>query len=99
MFTYKNLLGGITLRVMPASGKPWLRCRCALMTSRRGESIRRLKLMLRSRARVPGLAPALFVAACATGGPSDDTKVEIIKPDGHDISPPLTELVKIPVFE
>ncbi|HEY0476797.1 MAG TPA: proprotein convertase P-domain-containing protein [Kofleriaceae bacterium] len=44
---------------------------------------------------------ALSVAACATGGPSDDTntKVEVIKPDAQDVSPPLTELAKIPVPE
>src|SRR5215831_18497733 len=53
--------------------------------------------MFRSRACVPGLV-ALFVAGCATGGP-DDSKVQVIKPDVQDVSPPLTELAKWPVPE
>src|SRR5262249_37024905 len=51
---------------------------------------------MRSRTSVPGLL-ALFVAACATGGPSDG--VQVIKPDVQDVSPPLTELAKYPVPE
>jgi subtilisin-like proprotein convertase family protein len=54
--------------------------------------------MLRSRAFVPGLL-ALFLASCATGGSSDDSKVTVIKPDASDVSPPLSELAKIPVPE
>src|SRR5262249_27664834 len=38
-------------------------------------------------------------AACATGGPSDDPGVQVIKPDGQDVSPPLSELAKRPVPE
>ena len=54
--------------------------------------------MLRSRACVSGLL-ALFVASCAAGGPSDDSKVQVIKPDVQDVSPPLSELAKRPVPE
>ena len=53
--------------------------------------------MLRSSSYVVVLT--IFMAACATGGPSDDTKVEVIKPDVSDVSAPLTELAKIPVVE
>ncbi|HEX7836986.1 MAG TPA: proprotein convertase P-domain-containing protein [Kofleriaceae bacterium] len=41
----------------------------------------------------------MLVASCATGGPADDSKVTVIKPDSSDVSPPLTELAKIPVPE
>jgi len=54
--------------------------------------------MLRSRTWLLGLMAAT-VAACATGGPADDSKVEVIKPSATDISPPLSELAKIPVPE
>src|SRR4051794_5253448 len=54
--------------------------------------------MLRSRAWILGLLAAT-VAACATGGPSDDPKVLVVKPDVQDVSPPLSELAKIPVFD
>src|ERR1044071_3382195 len=54
--------------------------------------------MLRSRECVPGLM-ALFVAACATGGPSDNPVVQVIKSDAQDVSPPLTELAKRPVLQ
>ncbi|TMQ27939.1 MAG: hypothetical protein E6J90_01420 [Deltaproteobacteria bacterium] len=53
--------------------------------------------MLRSRACVPGLL-TLLVASCATGG-SDESKVQVIKPDVQDVSPPLSELAKIPVLQ
>src|SRR5690349_22927884 len=41
---------------------------------------------------------ATLVVSCATGAP-DDSKVQVIKPDGQDVSPPLTELAKVPVPE
>src|ERR1043166_5332334 len=59
---------------------------------------RRTKRMLRSRAWFLGLM-AVTVVACATGGPADDSKVQVIKPDVSDVSPPLSELAKIPVPE
>ncbi|HMG54220.1 MAG TPA: hypothetical protein VK601_12075, partial [Kofleriaceae bacterium] len=43
---------------------------------------------------------ASTVAACASGGPADDdSKVTVIKPDVQDVSPPLSELAKLPTFE
>jgi subtilisin-like proprotein convertase family protein len=52
--------------------------------------------MLRSKLWFSGLLVTL-VASCATG--SDESKVQVIKPDAQDVSPPLRDLVKIPVFE
>ena len=52
--------------------------------------------MLRSRTWILGVL-AVSVAACATGGPSDDSNVQVIKPDVQDVSPPLSELAKRPV--
>src|SRR5512140_2207907 len=54
--------------------------------------------MLRSRAWIPGLL-ATMLMSCATGAPDEDNKVTVIKPDGADVSLPLTELAKIPVPE
>jgi len=54
--------------------------------------------MLRSRAWIPGLL-ATLVVSCATGASDDDTKVTVVKPDHYDVSPPLSELAKIPVPE
>lgn len=51
--------------------------------------------MLRSRAWILGVL-AVSVTACATGG-SDDSNVQVIKPDVSDVSPPLSELAKRPV--
>ncbi len=39
------------------------------------------------------------MAACAPEGASSDTKAQVIKPDGADVSLPLTELAKLPVPE
>ena len=42
----------------------------------------------------------MSVAACATGGPAaDDSGVQVIKPDMQDVSRPLSELAKLPVFQ
>jgi subtilisin-like proprotein convertase family protein len=54
--------------------------------------------MLRSSTWLSGLAVVL-VASCATGGPDDDPKVDVIKPDVQDVSAPLSELAKLPVPE
>ena len=54
--------------------------------------------MLRSRLWL-AVVVASSVAACATGGPADETKVEVIKPDVQDVSLPLRELAKVPVIE
>ena len=54
--------------------------------------------MLRTRTWILAAMPA-FVAACATGGPSDNQKPEVIKPDMSDVSPPLSLLAKEPVPE
>src|SRR5262245_16071879 len=54
--------------------------------------------MLRSRTWILAVMPA-FVAACATGGPSDNQKVQVIKPDVSDVSPPLSLLAKEPIPE
>jgi subtilisin-like proprotein convertase family protein len=57
--------------------------------------------MLRTRVWLPGLL-TILVASCATGGSDPDdngTKVTVINADGYDISPPLSELAKIPVPE
>ena len=51
--------------------------------------------MLRSRAWILGVLAA-SLTACATGG-SDDSNVQVIKPDAQDVSPPLSELAKRPV--
>ena len=40
-----------------------------------------------------------MLVSCATGAPDEDNKVTVIKPDGADVSLPLTELAKIPVPE
>ncbi len=52
-------------------------------------------MKLRSRAWILGVLAA-SLAACATGG-SDDSNVQVIKPDAQDVSPPLSELAKRPV--
>src|SRR5215475_3133790 len=60
--------------------------------------------MLRSRIWIPVVLVA-SVAACADGdAPSDpkdtppgDPNVLVIRPDAHDVSPPLTELARRPV--
>ncbi|HEU4733785.1 MAG TPA: proprotein convertase P-domain-containing protein [Kofleriaceae bacterium] len=64
--------------------------------------------MLRSRAYIPGFL-ALFVAACASGGPSDDqatggtagngSNMQVIPADVQDVSPPLSELAKLPELQ
>jgi len=54
--------------------------------------------MLRSRAWIPGLLATMLIS-CATGAPDEDNKVTVLKPDGADVSLPLTELAKIPVPE
>jgi subtilisin-like proprotein convertase family protein len=55
--------------------------------------------MLRSRAWFPGLL-ATLVVSCATGTPEDlDTNVKVYVPTGHDLSPALRDLAKVPVFE
>jgi subtilisin-like proprotein convertase family protein len=53
--------------------------------------------MLRSKLWFPGLITALVVS-CATGAP-DESKVDVVKADSYDVSPPLSELAKIPVLE
>jgi hypothetical protein len=54
--------------------------------------------MLRQKAWIlGGLTVAL--AACAPEGASSDTKAQILRPDGADVSLPLTELAKLPVPE
>jgi subtilisin-like proprotein convertase family protein len=55
-------------------------------------------MKLRSRAWIPGLL-ATLVVSCATGGQDEGPKVEVIKPDVQDVSPPLSELAKVPVPE
>jgi len=55
----------------------------------------------RSRVWIPALAVAL-VASCATGSPDstdDGPKVQVIHPDVQDVSQPLADLAKVPVFE
>jgi len=52
--------------------------------------------MLRSRAWILGLA-TWAVEACGPSGPSDDTQVQVIRANVHDVSPPLSELAKLPV--
>jgi len=57
--------------------------------------------MLRSRAWIPGLLATILIS-CATGAPDapdEGNHVTVIKPDGADVSLPLTELAKIPVPE
>jgi len=54
--------------------------------------------MLRSRTWTCAVMAA-FVAACATGGPSDSQKPQVIKPDVSDVSPPLSLLAKEPFPE
>ncbi len=54
--------------------------------------------MFRRRAWIVG-GLTIAMAACAPEGASSDTKAQIIKPDGADVSLPLTELAKLPVPE
>jgi subtilisin-like proprotein convertase family protein len=53
--------------------------------------------LLRYRAWCPGLF-AVLLAACASAG-SDAPAVTVIKPDVQDVSMPLRDLAKLPVFE
>src|SRR5919112_501035 len=59
---------------------------------------------MKSRSNVwfSGLLATLLVS-CATGAPQDDSpgngKVDVVKPDLQDVSPPLSELAKRPVPE
>jgi subtilisin-like proprotein convertase family protein len=54
--------------------------------------------MSRTKVWLPGLL-TLLVASCASGGSDDGPKVEVVNPDGFDVSPPLRDLAKIPVPE
>src|SRR3954468_16538743 len=53
--------------------------------------------LLRYRAWCPGLF-AVLLAACASAG-SDAPAVTVTKPDVQDVSMPLRDLAKLPVFE
>jgi subtilisin-like proprotein convertase family protein len=56
--------------------------------------------MSRSKAWIPAALLMTLVASCASGGSDDsNTKVEVIKPDVQDVSPPLSDLAKVPVPE
>ncbi len=54
--------------------------------------------MLQTRVWIPGLL-ATLVVSCATGAPDEGNRVTVIKPDGADVSLPLSELAKLPVPE
>src|SRR5687768_12885323 len=72
------------------------------MTSRRGAPHWEAEeMMLRSKVWISGLL-AIMAASCATGSPDDDgdkPKVDVVHADKNDISPPLSELAKVPVPE
>src|SRR5882757_8540697 len=57
-------------------------------------------MLTRPRIWIPALLLSTLVTSCASGGSSDDKpKVEVIKADMQDVSPPLSDLAKLPVPE
>ena len=54
----------------------------------------------RTRVWIPALLLTTLVMSCASGGAADDKpNVEVIRPDQQDVSPPLSDLAKLPVLE